>query len=192
MKQFAELIPVVLFVITYKMQDTVVQLGSFEHKLDGIYSATAVLMIATTLQVALTAFFSRKVEKKDLWILTAVLVFGGLTLALKNQLFIQWKPTIFNWAMALVFVGSQFIGEKNIMERMLGSQIDLPSELWTRLNYIWAGNFTLVGTLNLVVAYNCSEAFWVDYKLYSAFGFTLVLLVITGFIISPHLKEEEN
>ena len=106
-------------------------------------------------------------------------------------MFIQWKPTIFNWVLAVAFGASQFIGSKNLMERTLGTQISLPKPVWTKLNLLWVGNFAIVGGLNLVVAYLFSEEFWVSYKLYSAIGFTLVLTVITAVIISPHLSEEE-
>ena len=119
-----------------------------------------------------------------------MIVFGGATLAFRNQMFIQWKPTIFNWALALVFTASQFIGDKNLMERTLGSQIHLPKPVWTRLNVLWVGNFAIVGALNLVVAYGYSEETWVSYKLYSAIGFTVLLTILTALLISPHLKDE--
>jgi intracellular septation protein len=130
-------------------------------------------------------------EKRLLWLLLAVTVFGGATLIFRNQLFIQWKPTIFNWALALAFGASQFIGEKNLMERTLGSQIHLSKPVWTRLNFLWVGNFALVGALNLYVAYSYDEATWVSYKLYSAIGFTLILTILTAVMISPHLKDEQ-
>jgi intracellular septation protein len=56
---------------------------------------------------------------------------------------------------------------------------------------LWTGNFALVGSLNLFVAYRMGEAFWVSYKLYSAIGFTLLLTVITAFMIAPHMHEED-
>jgi intracellular septation protein len=119
------------------------------------------------------------------------MVFGGATLVFRNQMFIQWKPTIFNWALALAFGASQFMGEKNLMERTLGSQIHLPKPVWSRLNLLWVTNFTIVGGLNLVVAYGYSEDTWVSYKLYSAIGFTLLLTILTALLISPHLKDEQ-
>jgi intracellular septation protein len=118
-----------------------------------------------------------------------VLIFGGATLFFHNQMFIQWKPTIFNWALALAFGLSQFIGDKNLMQRTLGSQIQLPRPVWTRLNLMWTANFLVVGGLNIFVAYGFSESTWVSYKMYSAIGFTLVLTILTAVLISPHLKE---
>lgn len=191
MSQLAEFIPIALFFIVYQLKGDTIEVGSWSHTFDGIYSATAVLMIATAVQVLLTWAITRKLEKRLLWLLLAVCLFGGATLVFHNQMFIQWKPTIFNWALALVFGGSQFIGSKNLMERTLGSQLQLPHPVWTRLNLLWVANFVIVGALNLVVAYGFSEETWVSYKLYSAIGFTLLLTVITAVIISPHLKEQE-
>jgi len=191
MKQLAEFLPIALFFIVYQLKGTTVGLGDWEYTFDGIFSATAILMAATLLQVVLTYLFTRTLEKRLLWLLLAVMVFGGATLVFRNQMFIQWKPTIFNWVLAVVFGASQFIGDKNLMERTLGSQIHLPGPVWTRLNLLWIANFVIVGGLNLVVAYGFSEDVWVSYKLYSSIGFTLFLTVLTALLISPHLKEQE-
>lgn len=191
MKQLAELVPLVLFFIAYQMKGTQIELFGWSHTMDGIFSATAVLIVATSLQVLLTWIFAHELEKRLLWLLAAVCLFGGATLVFRDQTFLFWKPTVFNWVLALVFGGSYFFGERNLMERALGSQIELPKLIWSRLLWLWVGNFALVGSLNLVVAYRFSEAFWVSYKLYSAIGFTLLLTVITAFMIAPHLHEEQ-
>ncbi|MFT6275863.1 MAG: intracellular septation protein [Halioglobus sp.] len=191
MKQLAEFVPIVLFFITYQMKGSTLDLGGWTHTFDGIFSATAVLMIATTLQVVVSYAMTRKVEKRMLWLLLAVMLFGGATLFFRNQMFIQWKPTIFNWVLALAFGASQFIGEKNLMQRTLGSQIQLPHNVWRRLNLLWAANFAIVGALNIYVAYSYSEDTWVSYKLYSAIGFTVVLTILTAMLISPHLKDDQ-
>jgi intracellular septation protein len=190
MKQIAEFVPIALFFIVYQLDGQSMNLAGWTYQFDGIFSATAALMVATVLQVVFTYALTRQFEKRLLWLLLAVLVFGGATLFFRNQMFIQWKPTIFNWALALAFGVSQVIGDKNLMERTLGSQIHLPKAVWARLNFLWVANFFIVGTLNLVVAYGYSEETWVSYKLYSAIGFTLVLTILTALMISPHLKED--
>ena len=190
MKQIAEFIPIALFFIVYQLDGKSVSLGNWTYHFDGIYSATAVLMAATVLQVLFTFALTRKFEKRLMWLASAVLVFGGATLFFHNQMFIQWKPTIFNWALALAFGASQFIGDRNLMQRTLGGQLHLPKAVWTRLNLLWTTNFFIVGGLNLYVAYGFSEATWVSYKLYSAIGFTLLLTILTALLISPHLKDQ--
>ncbi len=190
MKQLIEFIPIVLFFVVYQLKGESITMGQWHYTFDGIFSATAVLMAATVVQVILSYLISRRLEKRLLWMLLAVMVFGGATLVFRNQLFIQWKPTIFNWALAIAFLASQFIGEKNLMERTLGTQIQLPKPVWGKLNLLWITNFTIVGALNLVVAYGYSEDAWVSYKLYSSIGFTLLLTILTALLISPHLKDD--
>jgi len=145
MKQLAEFIPIALFFIVYQFKGQTIELGSWAHTFDGIFSATAVLMIATGAQVAISFALTRHVEKRQLWLFLAVFVFGGATLFFRNQMFIQWKPTIFNWVLAIAFGLSQFIGEKNLMQRTLGSQLQLPHIIWRRLNLTWTANFAVVG-----------------------------------------------
>lgn len=192
MQQILEFIPIILFFVTYQMSGQTISLGEWQYTLDGIFSATAVLMLATTLQLLFAKLTTGHIEKRLFWTWLAVVVFGTLTVSLRDQSFIQWKPTIFNWALALVFLASHWVGEKNLLERTLGSQMVLPRPLWTRLSYVWVANFSVVGTLNIWVAKTYSEATWVSYKLYSSIGFTLAMMVVTVIMIAPHLKENEG
>ena len=99
---------------------------------------------------------------------------------------------MFNWVLAVVFLGSQFIGERNLLERLLGGQLSLTRRVWTQLNGLWISNFVVVGTLNLYVAYQYEEAFWVSYKLYSSVGFTVAVMILTILIVAPHLREQSD
>jgi intracellular septation protein len=188
MLQILELIPLVAFFVAYRMDGHTVTLGHFNYHFDGIYSATAVLMITTCLQVAITWVWKRKLEKLSLWLLATILVFGSTTLLLHNPLFIQWKPTVFNWVLGSMVLGSHFFTDKNIIQRILGQHLQLPDHVGKQLSYIWGIYFFLVGALNLVVAYHFAESTWVSYKLWSAVVYTLAISSITVLVISPHLK----
>lgn len=190
MLQLLELMPLVVFVLVFRLKGDTASLAGITHTFDGIYDATAALMVATVLQVLLVWLVKREVEKRLWWLLAAVLVFGSATLLLHNQLFIQWKPTVFNWVLALALLASQVFTPSSLVERMLAGQITVPKAACTRLTYVWAGYFFLVGALNLVVAYGFSEAFWVQYKLWSAIGFTLLITAITAVMLSPYVKDE--
>ncbi len=192
MKQIIELIPIVLFFTVYQMDGQSINLLGWHYQIDGIFSATEVLILATIVQVVLTRLITGHLEKRLLLLLGAVTIFGGATLVFRNELFIQWKPTIFNWVLAVIFLGSQWFSGKTIMERTLSSQISLPAPIWNRLNLLWVGNFIVVGALNLYVAYEFSEATWVSYKLYSSIGFTLLLVALTVVLIAPHVSEDSD
>ena len=190
MKQLLELLPLVLFFGAYQMDGDTLTVGGWSHTFDGIFSATAVLMISTALTWLVSSLLEKRNDKRLMWMTLAVLLFGAATLILRDQRFIQWKPTVFNWVLAAVFFGSQFIGKRTVLERVLGSQLTLPRTIWTRLNVLWIGNFALVGALNLFVAYRFEEAVWVSYKLYSSIGFTLALMLLTVAIVAPHVKDD--
>ena len=192
MKQLLEFLPLVLFFGTYQLSGETLTLGDWTHTFDGIFSATAVLMASSVLVWVISSMIIKANDKRLMWMALAVLVFGSATLILRDQRFIQWKPTVFNWGLAVVFLGSQFFGEKNLLQRFMGQQLSLPQRAWGQLNALWIGNFTLVGALNIVVAYRFEEAFWVSYKLYSSVGFTLLLMVLSVLLVMPHLKDADS
>ena len=174
MKFLFDLLPVLLFFIAYK--------------LDGIYVATAVLIVTSLAQVAWLWFRHRRVEKMPLITALLVLVLGGATLLLHDETFVKWKPTVVNWAFALAFLGSQFIGGKTLIERMMSGAIDLPAEIWSRLNTLWVAFFALIGVANLYVAFNFDTDTWVNFKLFGMLGLTLVFVVLQSFYLARHLK----
>ena len=191
MKQLLEFLPLVFFFGAYQLDGEIVTVGNWSYTFDGIFSATAVLMVSSSIVWLLASALSRHNERRLMWMAIAVVVFGAATLILRDQRFIQWKPTVFNWVLAAVLLGSQVVGERNLLERLLGSQLSLTRRVWTQLNTLWIGNFVVVGALNLFVAYRYEEAFWVSYKLYSSIGFTLALMLLTILIVAPHLREQE-
>ena len=192
MKQILEFLPIVLFFGVYQMDGETLTVGAWSHTFDGLFSATAVLMIATTAVWLIMLAITQRNDKRLMWMMVAVVAFGTATLVLRDQRFIQWKPTVFNWVMAALFFGSQFVGEKTLMERLLSQQLILSEVIWKRVNALWVTNFVTVGALNLYVAYQYEEAFWVSYKLYSSIGFILLMMLLTVMIVAPHLKSEDQ
>ncbi len=178
MKFLSDFFPILLFFIAYK--------------LEGIYVATAVAIIASAAQVTYFQVRYKKVEKMQWVTLWLLIFFGGLTLAFRDPDFIKWKPTVVNWLFAAAFLGSQFIGKKTLLQRMMDQAVSLPQAIWLRLNYIWIGFFIGIGLLNLYVAFNYSEDTWVDFKLFGMLGITFVFIILQGFYIARHVTEIEK
>ena len=178
MKLLFDFLPILLFFVAYKTA--------------GIYVATAVAIAATLLQVGFTWFRSRKLEKMHLISLGLIVVFGGATLWLQNPLFIMWKPTILYVLFGAAFLGSQFIGEKTLVERMMGGMMSAPQAIWRKVNLAWVVFFALLAVLNLYVAYNYSEATWVDFKLFGLMGLTFVFMLAQGLWLAKHATMLES
>lgn len=159
------------------------------HKMYGIFVATAVAIVASFAQVSIYWLRHRRFETMHIVTLVLIAFFGGLTLFLQDEAFIKWKPTVINWLFAVVFLGSQFIGKKNLVERMMGASISLPAFVWPRLNIGWVLFFTFLGIANLYVMSYYDTDTWVNFKLFGMMALTLVFLIAQGFYLSRYLQD---
>jgi intracellular septation protein len=179
MKQFIDFIPIAAFVAVF-----------FTTK--DIFISTGVLMAGLALQIVYEYLVHKKVDKKTWIVFWIAMLFGGATLLFRNELFIQWKPTVVNWFFASALIMSHFIGTQNLIEKILGSQLDLPGHVWRNLNIGWALGFFVAGVLNLIVAFSFSLEIWVTYKLVGGLLITSTYIIATIFYLlkGGYLKEE--
>lgn len=166
-------------------------------KLYGIYAATAVGIAATGLQVVTTRIFRKRYDKQQLITFVVFVIFGGMTLYFHNPLFIKWKPTVIFWIFAMVFFGSQFVGAKPLIQRMLehvfeNQEHTVPHGLWKKLNFAWAVFFALLGGLNLYVAYTYTLDIWVNFKVYGIFGLLVLFSIVQAIFLSRYLTETKE
>ena len=176
MKILSDFFPIILFFIAYQLYD--------------IYVATAVAIVSSLLQVGFYWLARGRVEKMHLITLALLLVFGGMTLILRDPLFIKWKPTVVNWLFGAAFLGSHFIGEKTMVARMMQHAVELPSFVWNRLNMAWSMFFIFSGVLNLYVAFSFSEETWVNFKLFGMLGLTVVFVIVQAFYMARHIQDQ--
>lgn len=172
-----ELVPVLLFVLAFKVYD--------------IFVATAVLMVALTVQMAIAYFRQgRKLKNMQLATLVLVLVFGALTLLLRDQAFIQWKPTVLHAAVAVVLVVGLAL-KKNFLQMLLGQALEMPAAAWRGLTWMWAAYMALYAVLNAYIVMQYSLDDWVNFKVWG-YGLFFAFIVVQGIYIYKHadLREE--
>jgi intracellular septation protein len=167
MQALLEFAPLLAFIIAYYV--------------GGLYTATAVLMIAMLALLAADYLLQRRIP--PMHALSAVLVFvlGAATLFFHDKHFIQVKPTALFWLAGVAFLGSFWIGERTLTERLLTAalqgQVQVPQRIWRKLNALWVVFYALLGAVNLLLAYYASERVWINFKV---FGLTLLTLVFVG------------
>lgn len=206
MKLLFDFLPIILFFGTFKFtegrKDWAAQFAS-DHlgfAVSGgivgpneapVLLATLVVIAATLAQVAVLLARRKKIDMM-LWVsLGLVTVLGGATIWFHNETFIKWKPSVLYWVMGLAFWISQLLFRKNLLQILIGAQLDLPAAVWQRLNFAWIAFFAFMGLLNLWVVYNFSTDAWVNFKLFGGLGLMLVFMVAQGLYIGRHLKPED-
>jgi len=213
MKFLADLFPIILFFVAYKLY--------------GIYIATATAILAALLQTSLFRWHRGRFESMHLTTLALLVLFGGLTLLLRDPIFVMWKPTIVNWLFAVAFLISSLLGGRTLVERMLNQAIAVPTAIWRRLNWAWAAFFGLLGLANLYMVYvgsgyfgartdlmaatgsrdvdlsRCAELFtgsqlalcqgaqageaaWVNFKLFGMMGLTILFVIVQALYLARH------
>lgn len=178
MKLLIDFFPIILFFAAFKVW--------------GIYTATAVAIVATVLQIAYLRVRHGKVEPMQWVSLGVIVVFGGATLLAHSETFIKWKPTVLYWLMGGALLIAQLVFRKNLIRSLMGAQMALPDNAWRTLNWSWAGFFAIMGVVNLWVAYTFDTDTWVNFKLFGGLGLMLVFVVAQALYLSRYLKDEED
>lgn len=178
MHAILEYIPLIVFFITYKFVD--------------IYWATASLIATSALQILFYLVKKEKVPTRNWVFFGLIVVFGGLTIVLHDDLFLKWKVTIINLVFAAALLISHGLFKKNLMKTFLGEALTLPEQVWAKLNFAWAAFFTFCAALNIYIAYNFSQETWVNFKVFGLMGLTLVFTFTTIASLYKYLPKDEK
>ena len=175
-----DLFPVVAFFVSFSIYD--------------IFVATAVLMIAMTLQILMYFVLGKPVDPllKASWLL--VLLFGSLTVFLQSEEFIQWKPTILYFGLALVLLLWTIFGKENPLQKLIqsfsdkaGFTIEAVKSRWNALSFAWTIGLLIFGTANIYVAKSFELSTWVSFK-----SFVLPILLPIYFVATGALLLKSN
>lgn len=159
------------------------------YQYGGIYTATAVLMVAMVLLLGINRVRTGKITPLLAISTILVLVFGAVTLWLRDERFIQWKPTVFFWAIGLAFLISQWVGAKPLAQRLMEAamgELRVAEAAWRRVNLAWVVFYAVSGAANLFVARNFSEQIWVNFKAFGLTGLTLVFVIAQSLWLQRH------
>ena len=186
MKLLFDFLPLLLFFAVFKFYD--------------IFAATAVAMAAAVVQVTVSWLRTRRVEPIHLVALGVLAVFGTLTLILRDDTFIKWKPTIVYWLLGVFLVFSQFTRGRNAVQYLLGKELKLPKPVWKKLNFGWAIFFAFMGALNLYIAFGYAleldtdtrTEIWVNFKVFGTLALTVVFIIAQALYLARHLPNADK
>lgn len=186
MQLLFDFFPLILFFAAFKLYD--------------IFVATGVAVVASAIQVGWLKFSGRNIEPMHWITLAAIVVLGSATIALENEAFIRWKPTVVYWIFSAILFGTHLFGEKTAIEHVMGSKLNMPDHAWRLMNLSFAIFMVVMGFINLYVAFyygadldpDTQREHWVNFKVFGTliltFGFVFVLMLF----VSKHFKSEET
>ncbi|MBL9095301.1 MAG: septation protein A [Alphaproteobacteria bacterium] len=158
----------------------------------GIFPATAMFMVAVTLSLAITYAIAKRISPMPIVTGVVVLVFGGLTLLLNDELFIKLKPTIVNTIFASVLLAG-VLTERLYIKILFDNAFHLPDDAWKTLTYRWIGFFVFLAILNEVIWRNFSTDFWVGFKLWGVVPISMAFgIAQMPFILKNQIKQPDD
>jgi intracellular septation protein len=171
MKLLRDFLPLALFFAVYKLKD--------------LQWATAALIAATLASLLYTYIRERKLAWNPLISGVLVAFFGGLTLLLKDPIYIKMKPTLLNLFCALILFGG-LAWRKSLVKPLLASAISLTETGWRQLTIRWAVFFVFLAGLNEYIWRSYSEDFWVSFKVFGMLPLTLIFMLMQIPLLQRH------
>ena len=165
MKQLFEFFPLIVFFAVYYKSDK------------DLYISITAVIIATLISLIALYVKERKISTMMLVSTVILVIFGGLSLFFKNEIFFKMKPTIINALFAVALIISTYLN-KPILKMMLNSSIKLKDQGWTMLNRMWTGYFVFLAVLNEIVWRNYPTDVWVNFKVFGIMGVTIAFTIV--------------
>ncbi len=154
----------------------------------GLFYGTGAFMVATAVSLIVSWFLIRRIPIMPLVTGVVVLIFGGLTLYLQDELFIKLKPTIVNTLFGAVLLGGLAFG-KSLLAVVFEAAFNLTDEGWKKLTFRWALFFFVLAIVNEIVWRNFSTDFWVAFKVWGIMPLTFLFALTQVPLLTRYEKD---
>ena len=134
MKFLLDFGPIVLFFIVYKYY--------------GLYAAIYAMIASTFVQIMYSRVTTGKFVTSQVLTFALLVVFGGISIILRDPAFVMWKVSVLYVIFAAVLIGSNYVGSKTLLERMMGKELQLPRNTWVNLTWFWSLGFVVIAIIN--------------------------------------------
>ena len=171
----------------------IVRGGVIPTDLASLLLAIAVAIVVFAIQIIVLLAMRKKIGAVQWVSFVLLVVFGGASIYFHDDNFIKWKVTVLYWLFAIVLIVSNTLFGKNLIRMLMEPNgMILPDRVWQRLNLTWIAFFSLIGVVNLYIAFQFSRSVWVTFKSFGLTAATIVFALVQGFVISHYLDRLED
>jgi intracellular septation protein len=158
----------------------------------GIFGATAAFMAAVLISLTIGFVLEKRLSPMPVFTAILVVIFGGLTLYLKNDIFIKMKPTVLYAFFGITLIGGLWF-KRLFIKYIFAQAFELDETGWRQLTWRWGTFFLILAVLNEAVWRNASTAAWVSFKVWGIIPLIfLFALAQTPFVMKHHIEPEKT
>jgi len=157
----------------------------------GLIPGTAAFVVATVVSLLASRVLLRRIPVMPLVGGVFVILFGGLTVLLDDDLFIKIKPTIVNLLFAGLLLAGQLTG-RHFLKLVFDGAFHLTDQGWRILTWRWVAFFVFLAVLNEVVWRTFSSDTWVAFKVFGNLPLTIAFSLAQIPLLLRHRQETEE
>lgn len=157
----------------------------------GIMPATAIFMVATVVAGVVTYMLTRKISVLIAFSAIVVLIFGGLTIWLQDELFIKLKPTIYYFAVSFILAGA-LTANRLVIKDLMDLAIQLTDKGWTIFTVRLTLFFLFLAGLNIYVAQAYSFDTWLWLKVWGFIPLNVLFFIAQVPLFMKHEIKPEG
>jgi len=158
----------------------------------GIFIGTGVFIVATAIALPCYRWMEGRWPVMPLVGGFFVLVFGGLTIWLQDEIFIKLKPTIVNCLFGVILGGGLLLFDRPLLKPIFGTAFQLTEEGWRKLTLRWCLFFFVLAAVNEVMWRGFSTDTWIASKMFLSFPLTLVFAFLQVPLLKRHYDGKDN
>ncbi len=159
-KSLLEFLPILSFFVVYEVTNK------------NFFSATFVMMVMTIVYTFYTFHKEKRLPYLALFIALETVIFGSLTLILKDPVYVQIRDTAYDLILGTLMLVTGYF-RNPIIKKFFGHIFNLDIDTWVSLSYQWGIFLVTFGISNEIVRRNFDENTWVFYK-FCVFATTIV------------------
>lgn len=188
LKLVLEIGPIILFFIAYRFGEAEPGASREAEELAKILFATAVFIPAVLIALVLSWVLTRHLPRMAMITAVVVIIFGGLTLWLKDGTFIKMKPTVLYVLFASI-LGYGLMRGRSYLKYLMEELLPMNEAGWMIFTRRFTYFFIALAIANEVIWRSMGTDAWVNFKTFGLPAANFIFIFSQMKLFSSHALE---